>query len=66
MKSGNDGLLFKAALDLLCIRVEGDEQRIGVSFPYVTHPDGSWDTMLASLTAGYRGSALHHDGCGSA
>lgn len=60
MKSGAGGLLFKAALDLLCIRVAEDEQRIGVSFPHVTHPDGIWDTMLASLSAGYRGSAWSH------
>jgi unsaturated chondroitin disaccharide hydrolase len=60
LKSGNDSLLFEEALDLLCTKVEGDEQSIGVSFPYVTHPDGSWDTMLASLSAGYRGSAWSH------
>jgi unsaturated chondroitin disaccharide hydrolase len=60
LKSGNDSQLFKATLDLLCKKVEGDEQSIGVSFPYVTRPDGSWATMLASLSAGYQGTAWSH------
>jgi unsaturated chondroitin disaccharide hydrolase len=60
LKSGNEDLLFNVALDLLCIKIEADEQRIGVGFPYVTRPDGSWDTMLASLSAGYRGAAWSH------
>ena len=34
-----------------------DERTIGGTFPYVTKPDGSWDTMLASRSAGYDGKA---------
>jgi unsaturated chondroitin disaccharide hydrolase len=47
-------------LDLLCKKLLEDEGRIGVGFPYVTHPDGSWDTMLASRSAGYDGVAWSH------
>jgi unsaturated chondroitin disaccharide hydrolase len=60
LESGDGNPALKAVLDLLCVKIAEDERRIGVSFPYVTHPDGSWDTMLASLSAGYRGSAWSH------
>ena len=51
---------LELALDLLCDKIAVDEKSIGVSFPYVTRPDGSWDTLLASVSAGYQGSAWSH------
>lgn len=47
-------------LDLVARKTLEDEARIGVGFPYVTKPDGSWDTMLASRSAGYDGTAWSH------
>lgn len=47
-------------LDLLCEKLREDERRLGVAFPYVTAPDGSWQTMLASESAGYQGEAWSH------
>ena len=43
------------AMDLMCLKLLKDERTIGVACPYVTKPDGSWDTMLASRSAGYDG-----------
>ena len=52
--------VFEAALDLLARKVLEDEAALGVSFPYVTGPDGKWRTMLASRSAGYDGAAWSH------
>lgn len=52
--------LFREALNLLADKLLEDENRIGVAFPYVTAPDGGWDTMLASESAGYTGDAWSH------
>jgi unsaturated chondroitin disaccharide hydrolase len=60
LESGKVRPAVTAVLDLLSTKMAADEQRIGVSFPYVTHPDGSWGTMLASVSAGYQGSAWSH------
>jgi unsaturated chondroitin disaccharide hydrolase len=51
---------YGEALDLLATKVAEDEQTIGVEFPYVTAPDGSWKTMPASVSAGYAGDAWSH------
>jgi unsaturated chondroitin disaccharide hydrolase len=48
------------AMDLMCSKLLEDERSIGIAFPYVTKPDGSWDTMLASRSAGYDGDAWSH------
>ena len=48
------------AMDLMCLKLLEDERTIGVAFPYVTKPDGSWDTMLASRSAGYDGDVWSH------
>jgi unsaturated chondroitin disaccharide hydrolase len=47
-------------LDLLTTKITEDERTLGVSFPYVTAPDGNWQTMLASKSAGYDGEAWSH------
>lgn len=52
--------LFGQALDILAAKSLEDEGTLGVSFPYVTNPDGSWDTMLASHSAGYDGGSWSH------
>jgi unsaturated chondroitin disaccharide hydrolase len=52
--------LFRDALDLLSDKLLEDEQSLGVAFPYVTAPDGRWDTMLASVSAGYTGDNWSH------
>lgn len=52
--------LYSNALDLLGRKLLEDEERIGIAFPYVTAPDGSWQTMLASESAGYTGEAWSH------
>lgn len=52
--------LFSEALDLVAKKTAEDEARIGVEFPYVTAPDGSWRTLPASLSAGYSGEAWSH------
>lgn len=57
-KAQND--LFQEALSLLADKLLEDENHIGVRFPYVTAPDGSWDTLLASESAGYTGDAWSH------
>lgn len=45
---------LSAALDLLCQKLLTDEPTLGTKFPYVTNPDGSWDLMPVSHSAGYR------------
>lgn len=52
--------LYRNALDLLAAKLLEDEAKIGIAFPYVTAPDGSWETMLASQSAGYTGEAWSH------
>lgn len=52
--------LLSSTLDLMCRKLTEDEKTIGVAFPYVTAPDGSWQTMLASESAGYTGGAWSH------
>lgn len=47
-------------LDLLARKVLEDEKTFGMSFPYVTNPDGAWLTMPASTLAGYRGDGWDH------
>ena len=51
---------FGRVLDLLCTKLAKDERNLGIAFPYVTKPDGSWDCMLASRSAGYDGEAWSH------
>jgi unsaturated chondroitin disaccharide hydrolase len=51
---------YREALDLLAWKIAEDERSIGVEFPYVTGPDGSWRTMSASVSAGYDGDAWSH------
>ncbi len=51
---------LEAALDLLPGKLAQDEATIGVEFPYVSEPDGSWRTMPASRSAGYTGAAWSH------
>lgn len=51
---------IKSALDLIAKKTLEDETVIGASFPYVTHPDGSWDTMSVSISAGYSGENWSH------
>jgi len=62
MKSIDQGArgAFKEALDLLARKTLEDEADLGIRFPYVTKPDGSWDTMFASVSAGYQGDAWSH------
>ena len=51
---------IKKALDLIAKKTLEDETTIGSGFPYVTHPDGSWDTMSVSVSAGYNGENWSH------
>lgn len=51
---------IRSALDLIAKKTLEDETTIGAAFPYVTHPDGSWDTMSVSVSAGYAGEAWSH------
>ena len=37
-----------------------DDTAIGAAFPYVTKPDGSWDTMSVAISAGYSGENWSH------
>lgn len=48
------------ALDLIASKTLADETSIGAAFPYVTKPDGSWDTMSVALSAGYTGKDWSH------
>ena len=52
--------LFDRTLDRVAQKVAEDEPRLGVEFPYVTLPDGSWDLLPASVSAGYTGEAWSH------
>ncbi|MBN9058210.1 MAG: glycosyl hydrolase, partial [Rhizobiales bacterium] len=51
---------YHKALDLLAAKLIEDERTIGVEFPYVTAPDGAWQTMPASVSAGYTGANWSH------
>lgn len=52
--------LFSDTLARIAEKVAQDERTIGVEFPQLTAPDGSWVTLPASLSAGYSGSAWSH------
>jgi unsaturated chondroitin disaccharide hydrolase len=52
--------LFGKILDRAAVKVAEDEPTLGVEFPQVTKPDGSWKLLPASLSAGYSGSAWSH------
>jgi len=52
--------LLREALGLIARKTLEDESRIGAAFPYVTRPDGQWDTMSAGVSAGYDGEAWSH------
>ena len=47
-------------LDIAAKRILEDEDKIGIRFPYVTAPDGSWETLSPSLSAGYRDTGWDH------
>jgi unsaturated chondroitin disaccharide hydrolase len=51
---------YGEALDLLAKKLAEDEPTLGVEFPYVTAPGGSWRTMSASRSAGYADDAWSH------
>ncbi len=51
---------IRSALDLIAKKTLEDETKIGSAFPYVTLPDGSWDTMSVSVSAGYSGQDWSH------
>jgi len=51
---------FAGALDLLAQKVAEDERIVGVEFPHVTAPTGSWQTYPASWSAGYSASGWSH------
>lgn len=51
---------IKNALDLIAEKTLQDETIIGAAFPYVTLPDGSWDTMSVGISAGYTGEDWSH------
>ncbi len=51
---------IRSALDLIAKKTLEDETKIGSAFPYVTFPDGSWDTMSVSVSAGYSGQDWSH------
>jgi unsaturated chondroitin disaccharide hydrolase len=52
--------LFSDTLARIAQKVADDERSIGIEFPQLTAPDGSWVTLPASLSAGYTGSAWSH------
>ena len=52
--------LFSRTLDTMATKVAQDEPTLGVEFPHVTAPDGSWVRLPASLSAGYTGEAWSH------
>ena len=52
--------LFLRTLDRIAQKVAEDEPTLGVLFPHVTAPDGSWIRLPASLSAGYTGSSWSH------
>lgn len=52
--------LFFRTLDQMAKKVAEDEPTLGVEFPHVTAPDGSWIRLPASLSAGYTGESWSH------
>lgn len=52
--------LFFRTLDQMAKKVAEDEPTLGVEFPHVTAPDGSWIRLPASLSAGYTGKSWSH------
>lgn len=52
--------LFSKTLTRLAAKVSDDERTLGVEFPQLTAPDGSWVTLPASLSAGYTGENWSH------
>jgi len=52
--------LFSYILDQMAKKVAEDELTLGVEFPHVTAPDGSWIRLPASLSAGYTGESWSH------
>jgi unsaturated chondroitin disaccharide hydrolase len=52
--------LFLDALDLAAAKLLADEPKLGIYFPCVTLPSGAWDTLPASLSAGYQGANWSH------
>ena len=52
--------LFLRTLDQMAKKVTEDEPTLGVEFPHVTAPDGSWIRLPASLSAGYTGESWSH------
>jgi unsaturated chondroitin disaccharide hydrolase len=52
--------LFGRILDQAAVKIAEDEPTLGVEFPQVTQPDGSWKLLPASLSAGYSGTAWSH------
>lgn len=60
MTSKESKALLSGVLDLMCRKLREDEATIGIGFPYVTAPDGSWRTMMACESAGYKGEAWSH------
>lgn len=51
---------FSGVLDILAEKVTADETTLGVSFPYVTAEDGSWNCLSAGWSAGYSGESWSH------
>ena len=47
-------------MELSASKLLADERKLGLCFPYVTLPSGEWDTLPASLSAGYRGADWSH------
>lgn len=52
--------LFSDTLARIAAKVADDERSIGIAFPQLTAPDGSWITLPASLSAGYTESGWSH------
>jgi unsaturated chondroitin disaccharide hydrolase len=52
--------LFSGVLAQMANKVAEDELTLGVEFPQLTAPDGSWIRLPASLSAGYTGAAWNH------
>jgi unsaturated chondroitin disaccharide hydrolase len=52
--------LFSRILDQMAKKVAEDEPTLGVEFPHVTAPDGTWIRLPASLSAGYTGKSWSH------
>src|SRR5436189_1194438 len=58
--TGAQRQLFNATLNSAAQKIAQDEPTLGVEFPHVTAPDGTWVKMPASLSAGYTGEAWSH------